>query len=227
MKRNAKTQIGVPCSIFVKIIGMKEFKNYINCYLDTIEKIDKKKYQDKFPWVNDKLFNEQWQFWLGNKLIDVDGNVIKRSNKQKLIFLDVDGVLNHSISTDAIDAKCLENLREIVKQTNSLIILISSWKSGWNKNKKEQFDSDANYLDERLKEVGLSIFDKSSRNAYPRCFEVADWLVRFNTNKYVVLDDDWGNYGNTPIKEKLIRCDYYDRGLTKELSLGAIKLLNP
>lgn len=65
---------------------MKEFKNYINCYLDTIEKIDKKKYQDKFPWVNDKLFNEQWQFWLGNKLIDVDGNVIKRSNKQKLIF---------------------------------------------------------------------------------------------------------------------------------------------
>ena len=71
------------------------------------------------------------------------------------------------------------------------------------------------------------LFDKSSRNAYPRCFEVADWLVRFNTNKYVVLDDDWGNYGNTPIKEKLIRCDYYDRGLTKELSLGAIKLLNP
>ena len=120
----------------------------------------------------------------------------------------------------------MENLREIVKQTNSLIILISSWKSGWNKNKKEQFDSDANYLDERLKEVGLSIFDKSSRNAYPRCFEVADWLVRFNTNKYVVLDDDWGNYGNTPIKEKLVRCDYYDRGLTKELSLGAIKLLN-
>lgn len=62
MKRNAKTQIGVSCSIFVKIIVMKKFKNYINCYLDTIEKIDKKKYQDKFPWVNDKLFNEQWQF---------------------------------------------------------------------------------------------------------------------------------------------------------------------
>lgn len=205
---------------------MEEFKNYINCYLDTIEKIDKKKYQEKFPWVNDKLFNEQWLFWLGNKLIDADGNVIENFSKQKLVFLDVDGVLNHSTSTDAIDAKCLENLRVIVKQTNSLIILISSWKSGWNKNKNEQFDSDANYLDERLKEVGLSIFDKSSRNAYPRCFEVTDWLARFNTNKYVVLDDDWGSYIDTPIEEKLIKCDYYDRGLTKELALDAMKLLN-
>lgn len=226
MKSNVKTQIGASCSIFVKIIVMKEFKSYMSCYLDSIEKVDKNKYQEEFPWVNDKLFNEQWRFWLENKFIDESGNVTKRSNKQKLIFLDVDGVLNHSKSTDAIDIECLENLKAIVEETNSLIILISSWKSGWNKNKKEQYDSDANYLDERLKEVGLSIFDKSSRNAYPRCFEVADWLARFNTNKYVVMDDDWRNYANTPIEEKLIRCDYYDRGLTKELAFDAIKLLN-
>lgn len=64
MKSNVKTQIGASCSIFVKIIVMKEFKSYINCYLDSIEKVDKNKYQEEFPWVNDKLFNEQWNFGL-------------------------------------------------------------------------------------------------------------------------------------------------------------------
>lgn len=103
--------------------------------------------------------------------------------------------------------------------------MVSSWKSGWNKNKEMQFDDDANYLDEKLKSFGISIFDKSSRHAFLRSFEVGDWLAKFNTNKYLILDDDIGNYSDTSLTDHLVPCDYYNGGFNKDLLNYAFELL--
>ncbi len=58
-------------------------------------------------------------------------------NIRKFLFVDIDGVLNHSKSKDAIDSECLRNLSQIIKKTDACIILISSWRHGWSKDEKE------------------------------------------------------------------------------------------
>lgn len=45
----------------------------------------------------------------------------------KVIFLDIDGVLNY-MGSQLIDANCLANLKFIVKETGAKIVLISTWK---------------------------------------------------------------------------------------------------
>ena len=45
----------------------------------------------------------------------------------KIIFLDIDGVLNYN-GSQIIDEVCLSNLRYIVKETDARIVIISTWK---------------------------------------------------------------------------------------------------
>ena len=62
----------------------------------------------------------------------------RKAEKMKVIFLDIDGVLNDkycrarvpSGCKGAVDAK-LKLLREIVRQTDARLVLISSWKKYW------------------------------------------------------------------------------------------------
>ena len=61
----------------------------------------------------------------------------------KVIFLDVDGVLNDQASNSkcgfytGIDDKKVKRLRAIVEATNAKIVLVSSWKKHWEKIDKE------------------------------------------------------------------------------------------
>ena len=180
---------------------------------------------DSIPWMNPRLRNEEITFWIKKGIID---NNLKRTNldiNRRLIFLDVDGVLNHADSNDAIDEACLRNLQTIINKTDAVLILVSSWKCGWFKENKVMQDDDANYLDSRLKTVGISIFDKSSRYASGRLLEVVDWIMRFNASSFVILDDDFGHYKDTPLEAFCIRTNYYENGLTEELAKEAITKL--
>ena len=49
--------------------------------------------------------------------------------------------------------------------------------------------------------------------------------MRFCTNSFIVLDDDWQQYLDTDLEGHLIRTDYYNGGLTTELAQIAITLL--
>jgi histidinol phosphatase-like enzyme len=69
----------------------------------------------------------------------------------KVVFLDIDGVLNEEKSRSrccgykGIDDKKVGNLAKIVKQTNAEIVLISTWKDDWRKTDKAQQSIMANY----------------------------------------------------------------------------------
>ena len=180
---------------------------------------------DSIPWMNSRLKDEEIKFWLQNGIIDEKLKRTKLHTKQAIVFLDVDGVLNHIDSDDAIDEKCAKNLQKIVNETKAIIILVSSWKCGWFKEDKKRQDDDANYLDSRLGMLGINIFDKSSRYAGGRLLEVVDWIMRFNASSFVVLDDDFGHYKSTPLEPFCVTTSYYDGGLTEELSDKAITLL--
>ena len=60
----------------------------------------------------------------------------------KAIFLDIDGVLNASNSKSycgkflGIDKDKTQRLARIVNKTNSILILSSSWKVGWEPRKR-------------------------------------------------------------------------------------------
>ena len=135
----------------------------------------------------------------------------------KVIFLDIDGVLNYH-GSQIIDATCLSNLKNIVENTNAKIILISTWKqffdeeifSELSEKDKESFlyhrklltdsfeifdivedyfaDKDANVVSE-VSLGDLVGMDTDDHDAW-RSIEIARWL---NKNKgvesFVILDD--------------------------------------
>lgn len=186
--------------------------------------------EETFTFINENLAKEMIKFWLEHNYIqgveDLYKVVPNNIENNKLIFLDIDGVLNHSKSNDALDEQCLDNLSNIVDKSHAKIILISSWKSGWNEIDKDNQDEDANYLDSKLKEHKIYISHKSSRYAYGRTLEVVDYIMKYVSSNYVILDDESSCYIDTPLYKHLVNTSYYDGGLTKQLSDLAISILN-
>jgi hypothetical protein len=121
----------------------------------------------------------------------------------KVIFLDVDGVLNSydwrlKNKDKREDVRCLDEnaikcLGEIVETTNAKIVLSSSWRT------KTEDDYYMNLLKRKLKKFGMSIMDITpmSRKNKPRGWEIRDWLKAnkklFNVTNFAIIDDDWGD----------------------------------
>ena len=107
----------------------------------------------------------------------------------KIIFLDVDGVLNSAqdgFSTDLETDKHLKLLEQLVKETNADIVLSSSWRISFGRS-----FSLSNTLISRLKEHGLSILDVTSeREDGDRGLEIKEWLNEHPTKNILILDDE-------------------------------------
>ena len=63
---------------------------------------------------------------------------------EKVIFLDVDGVLNSDEflkrhTQEIISIDYVKILKEIVDRTNAALVLSSSWKCGWSKEEVDPF----------------------------------------------------------------------------------------
>ncbi len=166
---------------------------------------------------------------------------------EKVIFLDIDGVLNveeEAYKTGVIiDPEKVKLLKIIVDKTGADIILSSSWKRGYNHFIEDGFQSkDPNFklLYDLLTAEGLEIkgitpiSDESGAVARP--LEIREWLNRFYTVfSYVILDDDtfwnWGflqrNVVTTVTEHPENGASHrYATGMTMEHALKAIEILN-
>lgn len=163
----------------------------------------------------------------------------------KVIFLDVDGVLNNTTSLyndKSLEDDLIRNLASIVKVTDAKIILTSTWR----------FDPDSlSILSDALKRFDLSIAEYTQhgvdirdfkytrfkdvtpiRNSftfdtyvYDRGAEIAIWLLQHDdVEKFVILDDDDFDIQNW-FSAELVKTNFFT-GLTKEDAIAAIKLLN-
>lgn len=105
----------------------------------------------------------------------------------KILFLDVDGVLN-SYKTGgmyALKRNCLRRLQKIVEETNCEIVLSSTWR-------KDE------YALRRLRRVlayrGLKIKDVTPNLGSIRGAEIDWWFEMYNlkpiTFRYAIVDDD-------------------------------------
>ena len=151
----------------------------------------------------------------------------------KVIFLDVDGVLNY-IKTEArapsgtlgIASAPVKQLRNIVKETGAFIVLTSTWKEDWEFD-EERCTPDGQYLVRKLKREGLHILDKTHDRVSDRGHGIRDWLNRHpGTDFWVVLDDDiFPDYEECGIMPHLVQSSIGANGLNAELAAKAIKIL--
>ncbi len=156
----------------------------------------------------------------------------------KVIFLDVDGVLNYRYSTSkcqgciGIDSDKVKRLRRIVEATGAKIVLTSTWKMYWIRDpllKDEQSES-GNYLDRKLSRERLFILDKTTEDRLSKRGEgIYDYLRKHYVESWVVLDDEiFDDYEDYGIMPRLVKTSFYDDngGLQDEHMELAIELLN-
>lgn len=134
----------------------------------------------------------------------------------KIIFLDVDGVLNDSTTTErcgnhtGIEKYCLARLKNVVNLTGAKIVLISTWKEHWEKDKNRKYlqDEFANYLDVKFAEKELEVYDKTDDidgEWITRGKNIMEYIRRENPSNFVIIDDmnfDYAECGLKPFHVK-------------------------
>lgn len=184
-----------------------------------------KQFNYGFPKAS-KVFN-----YLVGRYILEDGTVIKQNKSGlKLIFLDVDGVLNCHSTKDrcgqyiGIEDSKVKLLKEIVDWTNAKLVLVSTWKEWWFKEDrlKDRQDDLATYLDEKLAKQGLVIYDKTNDynsinrgKGILRYIELLEERGNF-VDKFVILDDETFDYLKSKTTKYLVRTSFDKNGLEKK-----------
>ena len=170
---------------------------------------------------------------------------------KKVVFLDVDGVLNsnRTLHEDiSLEDDLISNLKELVDKTGAKIILSSSWRlsteavatlmdkldkfglviSGMTCDsvdldwlEKYEFDVTKKYLDTKFD------YDENRqiKITHDRGAEIFKWLHDHDDCAYVILDDEIEDI-KPYFSESVIVKTSYKTGLTKEDVKKAIQILN-
>lgn len=153
---------------------------------------------------------------------------------EKVIFLDVDGVLNCDTSGSScgpylgIDNDKVKRLRRIVEATGAHIVLCSSWKDEWYSEPfKDEQSELANYLDRKLKRERLYIFDKTLDDWHHRGAGILKYIKMHPiVKKFIIIDDEMFDYEQySRLMGSLIRTDTHV-GLQDDDVEAAVLLLN-
>ena len=138
----------------------------------------------------------------------------------KIIFLDIDGVLNYEKSKSKVEEEKVKLLKEIVDRTGAELVLSSDWRHWW-----EKPDEDFKLLIDKLNEFGLKLISKTKETAHGyRGAEIHQWLGEWTgeaVERFVILDD---NVDMKPHMDRLVWTDF-KYGLSKRAVKRAVKLL--
>lgn len=119
----------------------------------------------------------------------------------KVIFLDVDGVLNNWYTEETapsgatfVEDYLVKNLAAIVRQTGAKVVLSSSWRYEW-EDTEEKCSPDFIALRDKLASYGVELLDKTPLigNGIDRNAEIKAWLAAhtdLEIEKYVAIDDE-------------------------------------
>ena len=154
----------------------------------------------------------------------------------KILFLDIDGVLNSreydrrrdmNMQTN-IDQSRLPLVKEIIDKTGAKIVLISTQRSHWDRD-ESLCDEDGIYINSMFSKYGLSIYDKTPDLGLlsKRKDEVKAWLAEHagEVENFVILDDY--RFGWDDLSDFYIHTNpHYGLGLEEEHVEQAIALLN-
>ena len=151
----------------------------------------------------------------------------------KIIFLDIDGVLNTKDYRENPEVDYFEQpiselhmclLEYLVKTTGAKIVLSSTWREYWEKG-EEQTDRFGDYINKLFDKYGLEIYDKTPE-LRDRSDEIDAWknLHQGEVESYVILDDfdfDWSEEN-----EKYLVKTSDEAGLDEEAVERTVGILN-
>lgn len=157
----------------------------------------------------------------------------------KVIFLDVDGVLNHDHTKETIEGfpfvsdEQLQLLKELVDCTGAKLVLSSTWRRGWYcKDYISEPDASDRQdirlfeaLCKKLNEYGLDLLDYTD-DFGPRGKEIKDWLTKWSgeaIESFIILDD-MDELEMAPYGDRLVQTSFCE-GLQETHIQKAIKLL--
>ena len=154
----------------------------------------------------------------------------------KIIFLDIDGVLNSDTylksrpansADNRIDLSRVKLLADLVKSTNAKIVLTSTWRVDWNMIPL-LCGNFGKYINECFSAYGISIFDKTPCISLlnGRRKEIVTWLSRHrgDVESFVILDDM--DFGWEELHSSVVITNPQGYGLEEEHVQKAIELLN-
>ena len=136
----------------------------------------------------------------------------------KVIFLDVDGVLNTGEGWDTINDDCVKRLKQVVDLTGALLVLSSSW----------QDDLDlCKVLENKLLEHNISKWIATTGDdklVSERAIAIRDWLSARKVERFAIIDDD------DDAKEFGLHFHFFqtefNTGLTDEIANAVVAHLN-
>lgn len=136
----------------------------------------------------------------------------------RVLFLDIDGVLNSKQSRDLaifLEPSRIQLLNNILEQTKCEVVISSTWR----------LKNGPLLLEELLTLAGYKGYILGYTPTIPnreRGSEIKEWLARHPTEKFVILDDndDMGNLFPYLVKTT------FDEGLTETKAQEVIKKFN-
>jgi len=135
----------------------------------------------------------------------------------KVIFLDIDGVLNSindKFSQTLETQSHLDLLGELVKKTNAKIVLSSSWRG---------IPSLRKLVENKMKLINTEVIGATRSLPGTRGSEIKDWMKDKDIESFVIIDDDKDMDELT--ETNLVLTDS-NKGLQKEDIEKALKILN-
>ncbi|MDO4977400.1 MAG: HAD domain-containing protein [Eubacteriales bacterium] len=146
----------------------------------------------------------------------------------KIIFLDIDGVLNSQdyyeknqsidFRKQPFDPACILCLQTIVKETGAKIVLSSSWRGGWNKD-PSKLQLEGSLLNEIFSAYGIEIYDKTpSLLVGKRPMEILAFLKEMKKKKesvdsFLIIDDNDFGWKKYRMDHRLVKTDFIHGGL--------------
>lgn len=136
--------------------------------------------------------------------------------KMKVIFLDIDGVLNTNSDREISNDK-LKLLSELVSKTGADVVLSSSWRNWWNNPKTNIPGSFITRWKKQFLDNNISI-TLTTELECPKNLSIEKFIIQHDVKRYVVLDDELIDISN------LVKTDA-EQGLTQSDCLKAYQLL--
>lgn len=150
----------------------------------------------------------------------------------KVIFTDVDGVLNEDTTPTRtksrvifIDEEKLLRLKQIVDATGAKIVLSSTWRYDRD---TPGLNGDFLELQEAFHKAGLEFYSFTPVDAIgiQRGMEIKAWLgMHPEVTRYIILDDELFDFEERNLLPRLIKTEFRNGGLTEACAQEAIDLL--
>lgn len=154
----------------------------------------------------------------------------------KIIFLDIDGVLNYggckarsATGCLGIEEEKVQLLQDLVGRTGACVILTSTWKTDWFRAQYiEDLPKDGQYLVRQLGKYRIFILDKTEDPSWAQRGQgILDFIEtsKYNVEQFVILDDESFDFIELGLDNRFVKTSFAD-GLLPEHVERAVCILN-